>query len=285
MTSVIMTTAESNMLKPEKTGNIGSRTKSRAPAVLKYLAICLFLILPLAISAQDLPENPTGHVNDFADMLTQTEEQRLETKLRNYRDTTTTVIAIATLNNLQGYPVEEIGTRLFNNWNLWEGDKDNGILILIAKDERQMRIEVGYGLEGAVPDVMAGRIIREILTPRFKQGQFYTGLDVASSAVIQLASGEYTGQLTAENSSSGQDDISSFIVFILFIIFVVYASSRGGGRNNGRKRRQRTLGSGGYIWMGGGGFGGGGGGNSGGFGGFSGGGGFGSGGGGASGGW
>lgn len=248
--------------------------------------ICLFLLIPLALTAQDLPENPTGHVNDFADMLTQAEEQRLETKLRNYRDTTTTVIAIATLNSLQGYPIEDIGTRLFNDWNLWEGDKDNGILILIAKEERQMRIEVGYGLEGAIPDVMAGRIIREILTPQFKQGQFYSGLDVASSAIIQLASGEYTGQLTAENRNANQDDISSFIVFILFIIFVVYASSRGGGRNNGRRRKQRTLGSGGYIWLGGGGFSGrSGGGSSGGFGGFSGGGGFGSGGGGASGGW
>lgn len=258
----------------------------KGQAVLRFLAICLFLFFPFALSAQDLPENPVGHINDFADMLTQSEEQRLETKLRNYRDTTTSVIAIATLNNLQGYPIEDIGTRLFNDWNLWEGDNDNGILILIAKEEREMRIEVGYGLEGAVPDVMAGRIIREILSPHFKQGQFYSGLDVASSAIIQLASGEYTGQLTEERSSSSEDDISSFIVFILFIIFVVYASSRGGGRNNGRRKKQRTLGSGGYIWLGGGGFSGhSGGGSSGGFGGFSGGGGFGSGGGGASGGW
>lgn len=264
--------------------NKANNSRSHLFSLSRSLVFLFFIIIPLSISAQNLPDQPGGHVNDLANMLTQAEQQRLETKLRNYRDTTTTVIAIATLNSLQGYPIEETATRLFNEWKIWEGDKDNGVLILIAKQERKMRIEVGYGLEGAIPDVMAGRIVREILTPNFKQRQFYSGLDNATSAIIQLASGEYTGELTKESAS--EDDISSFIVFILFIIFVVYTSSRGGGRNSGRRRKQRTLGSGGYIWLGGGGFSSrSGGGSSGGFGGFSGGGGFGSGGGGASGGW
>lgn len=254
-------------------------------SIISLVLLCT-LISP-SLVAQNLPEQPVGHVNDFAGMLSQQEVQQLETKLRNYRDTTTTVIAIATLSTLQGYPIEETATRLFNDWNMWEGNRDNGILILIAEEERQMRIEVGYGLEGAVPDVMAGRIIREILTPRFKRGRFYEGLDGATSALIQLASGEYSGELAQEHSGSGDNDTASFIIFILFVIFVIYASSRNSGKNNGRGKRRRTMGSGGFIWLGtggggsrsGGGFGGGG------FGGFSGGGGFGSGGGGASGGW
>ncbi len=255
---------------------------SRSQRFLRTLL--LFLFIPCFLVAQDLPSEPVGHVNDFADMLTRSEQQQLEQKLRNYRDTTTTVIAIATLESLNGISVEETATTLFNEWGIWEGDQDNGILILIAKAEQEMRIEVGYGLEGAIPDIMAGRIVRDIMAPRFKKGDFGGGLDRATSAIIQLASGEYTGQLSREGSSES-DGTADFIIFLLFIIFVIYSSSRrGGGKGNG-KRRRRTLGPGGFIFLGGGGGFGGGSSGGGGFGGFSGGGGFGSGGGGASGGW
>lgn len=253
---------------------------------IKHLLLCSLFIVGIAMSslAQDLPSEPVGHVNDFAQMLSNTERQQLETKLRNYRDTTTTVIAVATLESLSGISIEETATTLFNEWNIWEGDKDNGVLILIAPNEREIRIEVGYGLEGAIPDVMAGRIIREIISPSFRKGDYYSGLDRATSAMIDLASGEYTGQLTEERSSQNEDDMLSFVIFILFIIFVFYSSSRRGGGGKGKGKR-RTLGPGGFIFLGGGGGFGGGSSGGGGFGGFSGGGGFGSGGGGASGGW
>ncbi|MDR8393550.1 TPM domain-containing protein [Aliifodinibius sp. S!AR15-10] len=248
------------------------------------LLVLLFLTIGSSFG-QDFPSEPTGHVNDFANMLNRSELQRLETKLRNYRDSTTNVISIATLSDLQGLSVEEVGTQLFNDWKMWHEDRYNGVLILIAPNERKMRIEVGYGLEGAIPDVMAGRIIREILTPAFRSGDYYDGLDRATSAMIGLASGEYEGELSSD--SSGGFVNKDLIVFLLFLAFVFYVTSRRGGGGKGRKRRRHSLSSGGIIWMGGGfGSGGGGfGGGGGGFGGFSGGGGFGSGGGGASGGW
>ncbi|WP_445665761.1 TPM domain-containing protein [Fodinibius sp. AD559] len=253
----------------------------RTTSITTFL-IVLFL-LPNLMLAQDLPSKPVGHVNDFAKMLTSGERQQLEQKLRNYRDTTTTVISIATLDNLGGISIEEAATTLFNDWKMWEDNKDNGVLILIAQQERKMRIEVGYGLEGAIPDVMAGRIIREILTPSFKNSNYYGGLDRATSALIQLASGEFEGQL-ANNQSSDSGGTADFIIFMLFLFFVFYASSRGGGKGGRKGKRRRTLGPGGFIFLGGGG-GFGGSSSGGGFGGFSGGGGFGSGGGGASGGW
>lgn len=245
----------------------------------------LFFLIPALSNAQNIPDQPTGHVNDYANMLSSSEQQRLETKLRSYRDTTTTVIAIATINSLEGRNIQQVGTELFNRWNIWEGDKNNGVLILIAKQERRMRIDVGYGLEGAIPDVMAGRIIRDVLNPNFKEGDYYAGLDRATSILIDLARGEFQGELTENQRGSGGDDMASFIVFLLFMAFVIYASSRKGGDKNGGKRR-RTMGPGGFIFLGGGlgGSGGGFGGGGGGFGGF-GGGGFGGGGGGASGGW
>lgn len=259
----------------------------RRTAAAAFAFLILLLTVPL-LQAQDLPSQATGHVNDFGDFLTASEENALEQKLRSYRDTTTTVIAIATVESLEGEAIESVATELFNRWGLWEGDRDNGVLILISRDERQMRIEVGYGLEGAIPDIMAGRIIRNVLTPAFRNSDFYEGLDRATTILIELAAGEFEGNL-AEQRTEGSDEAKDLIVFIIFLAFVIYASSRRGGGGKGKgMRRRRTLGPGGFILLGGGGFGGGGfgsGGGGGGFGGFGGGGGFGSGGGGASGGW
>ncbi len=263
--------------------------------------VVLLLTLSIPTTAQNLdflPDRPTGMVNDYADMLTTSEEQRLERKLINYRDTTTNVIAIAILESLEGNSVEEVGTELFNNWRMWEGDRYNGVLILISESDRAIRIEVGYGLEGAIPDVMANRIINEIITPGFQNQDVYGGLDRAINAMIQLASGEFEGAPEGLNRNNGDGGfpVDVLIIIIIIIIFIVSKGGRGG-----RGNRRRTFGpedvvealfwsqvfgggrsrGGGSSW-GGGGFGSGGGG---GFGGFSGGGGFGSGGGGASGGW
>ncbi|HLR77343.1 MAG TPA: TPM domain-containing protein [Balneolaceae bacterium] len=248
------------------------------------------LFVPASLFAQDLPFDyqPTGMVNDFAEIIPAQKQQQLENKLRNYRDTTTTALVVATLPDLKGYDSKRVATYLFNKWDIWYKKRFNGVLILIAPKEQKVQIEVGYGLEGAITDAMAGRIVRRILVPEFKKNDFYNGLDEATTAMIQLASGEYKGNLTKANTSQG-GDTASFIIFLLFIAFVVFSSSRkkGGGKNGGRRRR--TLGPAGWLFLGmgmggfgrGGGFGGGGGG----FGGFGGMGGFGSGGGGAGGGW
>jgi len=273
--------------------NFGQRMFNSFFFLISLSFLCTIFVIPLASHAQNLPSGlpnkPVGYVNDFAHLLSRSQQQRLDTKLRNYRDTTTTVIAIATINSLQGQNIQEVGTKLFSKWKMWQGHKDNGVLILISKKERKIRIEVGYGLEGRITDLKSGRIIRNILDPAFKKGHYYAGLNQATSVIIKLARGEYTGNLTKKRDYGGSNT-ASFIVFLLFIAFVIYASSRrGGGKNGGGpRRRRRTLGPGGFIFLGGGfgggGFGGGAGGG-GGFGGFSGGGGFGSGGGGATGGW
>lgn len=260
--------------------------RTRVPCYSLLFIVALLWAGSLQAQPQLFPAEPEGHVNDYADFLNADEESRLETKLRNYRDTTTTVLVVTTLESLQGHSIEEVGTSMFNEWNMWEGDRDNGALILVSREERRIRIEVGYGLEGAIPDIMAGRIIREILNPAFRGSRYYDGFDRATSAMIDLAAGEYEGTLASSDEEGSEGIDRSTIIFFLFLIYIVYVSSRrGGGKGNG-KSRKRTLGPGGFIFLGGGGFGGhGGGGGGGGFGGFSGGGGFGSGGGGASGGW
>lgn len=265
--------------------------------MLKVLSIIVILCTTSPLFAQNLnflPDRPTGMVNDYADMLTPNEENLLERKLRTYRDTTSNVIAIAILESLEGNSREEVATELFNSWRMWEGDRYNGVLILISEQDRELKIEVGYGLEGAIPDAIANRIVQDILIPNLRSGTVYAGLDRATSAMIQLASGEFEGlgQSYDTRSNGGGIPIDVIIIIAVIIIFLISKGSRprggkrtigaddvieaifwsqvfGGGRNRGG-----GFGGGGSSFGGGGGFGG-----------FSGGGGFGSGGGGAGGSW
>lgn len=255
-----------------------------------------FLIGSINTNAQIFPNRPTGHVNDLAGFLSQSEVAQLEQKLRTYRDTTSNVIAILTLESLQGESVEYIAEQAFNTWKMWEGDRQNGVLVLASRQDRALRIEVGYGLEGAIPDILAGRVIREILTPGFQNGQFYRAFDASTDALIGFAAGEYT----ADPQPISDEEVDrllriAFFIFII-IIWVVISIVRNkigpGGGHHIRRGGVVVLGNPGFGrggfsgGFGGGGFGGSGGGfGGGGFGGFSGGGGFGSGGGGASGGW
>jgi len=255
---------------------------------LSSLIIILLLPFSHSLQAQEIPSEPVGHVSDFAGLLSDTERNRLEQDLRNYRDSTTNVIAIATVNSLFGYSKEELATKLFNEWKMWHQDRYNGILILIVPSERAIRIETGYGLEGAFPDAVAKRVIDEIITPNFRQNQYYRGLNEATIAIRKIISGEYTAPPSSHSKASNNADyfeIIKVVAFFAFIFFVLYSTrNKRGGTGN---RRAHSLGAGGiFIGTGGhrrssgGGFSGGGG-----FGGFSGGGGFGSGGGGAGGSW
>ena len=260
----------------------------RSISLLFLAGFMVFITSPA--HAQDFPEQPTGHVNDYAGVLNRPELQALENKLRTYRDTTSNVIAVAIVEDLQGYPREEVATTIFNNWRMWEGERQNGILILVAPSECQMQIEVGYGLEGAVTDLHASRIVDQVLRPNFQNNDFYSGLDEASTVIMQLAAGEYDA---VDRIADDRRGLNPFVYFIiLMIIYSLIRAASGGGGKGGRRRSRHTLGSGGMIvWGGGlggrssGGFGGGGFGGGGGFEGFGGGGGFGSGGGGAGGSW
>lgn len=234
------------------------------------------------------PMSPPRLVNDFGQMLPEDGVQRLEAKLRAYNDTTSTQIAIVTVPSIGAYPVEEYGIRLARKWQIGQKDKDNGILILLAKEERKVDIQTGYGVGQFVSDIDANRIIRDLMIPNFKAGDYYTGLDLATDRMILLLSGGFV----AEKSSGLEAIPLAVLIAVLFgvgvflIIIGIGASKSGQHTYSGRGHHIPPtiwgggLGAGGFgrgSGFGGGGFSGGGG-----FGGF-GGGGFG--GGGASGGW
>ncbi|HUH73883.1 MAG TPA: TPM domain-containing protein [Chitinophagales bacterium] len=222
-------------------------------------------------------------VNDFAGMLSEQEVSLLETKLNNYNDTTSTQIAIVTVTTIGNYPVEEYGIRLARKWGIGNKEKDNGILILIAKDERKFDIETGYRVGQYVSDIDANRILREIVTPNFKDGNYYAGLDEATDKMILLLNGGFLPDAESDSLPLG----AIVIIIVMIIFFILMFSNKNDGNSTytstGHQRNIPPIWGGGFGGGlgGGGGFGGGSSGG-GGFGGF-GGGGFG--GGGASGGW
>ena len=147
----------------------------------------LALSLAAPVQAQSLdvipPPNPPRLVVDQADMLSSSEERLLEAKLNAYNDTTSTQIVVVTLPDLGGADAGQYATELGEAWGVGQGGKDNGAVILVSRDDRQIFIATGYGLEGAIPDVIASRIYRNIMVPNFREGRIYAGFNEATDAL------------------------------------------------------------------------------------------------------
>jgi uncharacterized protein len=233
-------------------------------------------------------------VTDAAGILSEAEKSALEQKLVAIDDSSSNQIAVVIIKSLQDRPIEEYATKLFRTWGIGNKKTNNGVLLLVSVDDRKVKIEPGYGLEGAIPDIVAGDIIRNKIAPAFKVGNYYKGIDEATDALAQAAVGEYKVARKKNRSSDGVGSPMIIFFVILVIVLIILGGIGGGGGFGGGRRRRSDLGSlaegiilgsllngGGRGGWGGGGFGGGGfgGGGFGGFGGGS------SGGGGASGGW
>ncbi|WP_127133242.1 TPM domain-containing protein [Pseudoflavitalea rhizosphaerae] len=260
---------------------------------MKRLLFLLSFLLIIATGwAQDIEKiiqtKPTKLVNDYAGVLSEEEKQNLERTLVAYDDSTSNQIAVVLVKTLgDNHPIEETGLKILRGWGIGNKNTNNGILILAAIDDRQVRIEVGYGLEGAIPDITASQIIRNDIAPNFRSSDYYQGLSAAAASLIKAAAGEY--KAPKDYNKRGKKKNNGIIGIIGIIIFIIIISAIGGGGGGGgfmSRRGYRGVGPT-IFWPGGGGgwSGGGGGGWSGGGGGFGGFGGGGGGGGGASGSW
>ena len=169
-----------------------SRSSARLALVVLVLAT---VAAPTALRAQ--PTDPvdvpplTGRVVDQADLLAPATEQTLTAQLATHEDSTSNQVAVLTIPSLQGRPIEAYSLEVARTWALGEDAFDNGALLLIARDDRQMRIEVGYGLEGALPDAVASRIIRHELRPAFRAGDFDGGVEAGVAAILSAIAGTY----------------------------------------------------------------------------------------------
>jgi uncharacterized protein len=252
---------------------------------LKLLLLPALCFISFLASAQDIPArpNPPKLVNDFAGVLSPDEEQRLERQLVAYDDSTSNQVAVVLVKTLNDYPIEEYSLKVLRSWGIGNAKTNNGVLILAAIDDRKIRIEVGYGLEGAIPDITANHIIDNDIKPNFRSGDYYDGLSQAANSIIKAAAGEYKAPADYRKKKGGGGFPIGLIVFIIILVVIFSGRSRGGGGGMMSRRGSGWLGpfilgnmlgrSSGGFGGGGGGWSGGGGGGFGGFGGGSGGGG------------
>jgi len=237
------------------------------------MLLALLLLLPAAIWAQSTPEFPelTGRVVDQAEMLSPEVEARLSQMLQAHEQASTEQVVVVTLPDLQGFPIEDFGYQLGRQWGIGQEGEDNGALLIVAKEERQIRIEVGYGLEGRLTDADSSVIINRVITPAFRQGDFQAGIVNGAAAMIQVLGGEPMAVPQGQQSLAVQEKPRAGLVALLFIIMmavVFFIGSRGGcgGRGGAALLGAALLGGamggrGGHGGgFGGGGFGGGGGG-------------------------
>lgn len=237
----------------------------------------LFLVLVLNVGAMAF-EVPAleGPVMDKAGLLSREVERELSDELLRFQSQGGAQIQVLTLDSIGDTPIEQATLKIVEAWQLGRGKADDGLLLLIAKAEKKMRIEVGQGLEGVIPDVVAYRLIDQVARPYFKGGDFDSGVVAVIAAVLQQIKPEYEGKLKPAGAKWRPTKNSIVVIIFFLIIFINIFKSASGF--SGRRSGLGGFGAGGLGGFGGrGGFGGGGGGWSGGGGGFSGGG--------ASGGW
>ncbi|GAB3370681.1 TPM domain-containing protein [Spongiibacter taiwanensis] len=232
-------------------------------ALLPLLALLLFF----AASAHAAPDFPklSGRVVDNADMLSIATEREVSKKLAAHEQATGNQVAVVTLKDLQGETIEDYGYQLGRHWGIGQKDKDNGALLIVAKQEREIRIEVGYGLEGQLTDAVSAQIIFQIISPAFRQGQFDTGIRQGVDAMLEVLGGGKLAPSKASKPKQAPPALGGLI--LLFVILMMIGGGRGGRGFLGGMVLGSVLGGGHRGGFGGGGFGGGFGGGGGGFGG------------------
>ncbi|HVP78575.1 MAG TPA: TPM domain-containing protein [Thermodesulfobacteriota bacterium] len=183
------------------------------------LTILLFLCLPFAAYSLEVPKLQ-GYINDYAEMISPAAKSKLEETLRAFEQSDSTQIVILTVPSLEGENIEDFGIKVGEAWKIGQKGKDNGAILIVSKQERKIRIEVGYGLEGRLTDLTAGRIIDLVIKPKFKQEDFDGGFIAGVSSLIDATRGEFRVERRPQRS------ISPFLSIFLFLaIFTLIMGS------------------------------------------------------------
>lgn len=197
---------------------------------MRKLILLVFLLSGIYANAQfTIPKVPSFQtsVYDYADVLNPVEEKELENKLIRYSDSTTTQIVVITIDDLKGESIGILTPRWAHEWGIGQEKEDNGILILLSKNDREIWIAPGYGVEDRLTAGINGELIRNIIIPEFKAGSYYNGLDKGADAIFEVLKGKYKGSRKESNNPL------PFILIVIFIIILIVLSSRGrkGGGN------------------------------------------------------
>ncbi len=187
--------------------------------------LATLLLTTGVVFAYTNPGNPTGYVNDFAHILKTEDITTLNTKLTDFEKQTSNEIVVVTIPSLDGDTVENYAVKLFEDWKIGKKDTSNGVLLLIAPTEKQMRIEVGYGLEGALTDAQSYWIINNELKPAFQQNKYAEGIATALDTIMGATQGEYVP--SEKTSGSSHSDFSPAIIIFGFFIIQFFAAILG----------------------------------------------------------
>lgn len=193
---------------------------------MKKLIIVLLLVLPCLAHALDVPPL-RAHVNDYANLLSPGAAQRIESELSAFEQSDSTQIVVLTIPSLEGESLEEFSIKVAEAWKIGQKGKDNGAILLVAKQERKIRIEVGRGLEGKLTDLVSGRIIRNEIAPGFKAGDFDAGVGAGVTAIMAVVKGEYTASAADEpRERKSSRPIGTLLIFLLVACVVLGAVSK-----------------------------------------------------------
>ena len=234
---------------------------------IKYCILLIISLLATNFVFADIPERPDCLVSDYANVLSATQRQEMEQRLRDLNDSTGNQIVVVTLTDLDDYDIADYATQLGRKWGVGQKDQNNGVVIVVKiKNETKGRafIATGYGLEGALPDATCKKIVEREMIPKFKSDDYCGGINAALDVIIPIVKGEYS-------SKEYEDDADIFAIVLVLVFFgivifvIIWASKHGGGTtysSGGATYSGPVFWGGGSSWSGG---------SSGGFGGFGGG--------------
>jgi len=208
-------------------------------SIITLLILLLFVVVgAIGQSIPPMP-NPPRLVNDFAKILTPQERSALEQKLVRFNDTTSNQITVVTINSLDGYTPSQYAFEIGHKWKVGQKKFDNGIVILVkqklgSQDRGVAYIAVGYGLEPAIPDAIAKRIVDNEMIPYFKQNDYYKGINKATTVLMKFASGEISaGGYGRKSDTSGIFSILPFLIIIIIVVLIRVSGTRSQGIRSG----------------------------------------------------
>lgn len=182
-----------------------------------------------------IPEKPKFQtsVYDYANLLEASEKNTLEEKLIKYSDSTTTQIVVITVESINGEDIGLLTPKWAHQWGIGQADKDNGVLILLAAQERKIWISPGYGVEDRLTAGITGEIVRNVIIPQFKAGSYYNGLNLGADAIFDVLTGKYKGTRIEEDNSIDILPVILFIIILFIIIIVLSKNNRGNSGGSG----------------------------------------------------
>lgn len=209
----------------------------------KRLSLLVLLLITTFVFAQEfkIPTKPSSQkeqkaVYDYVNLLNKNEKTQLEQKLLRYADTTSTQIVVAIISSTEGENIAYLAANWGEQWGIGQDEKDNGVLLLVAKDDRKLTLATGRGTEGLLTDFISKKIIDQVITPEFKKGNYYAGLHKGTNVVIKVLNGEFKEN---RDFSKKENSPKGFIIIVIVIILIIIFS-RGNKNNKGRGRRSST---------------------------------------------